>query len=136
MHHRRRSGYASGNTSLTDVRKAVTASDPAARKHSSRPAAMTRRITPQTIPKLGKTSRDREKEWDQDHWWDEERESFPQYWYVIKTLFLVALFFSFSLYVSQLRLWGPFPSEDFHFHQPALSPDMQMYLCHPSLRGL
>ncbi|KXX78007.1 hypothetical protein MMYC01_205278 [Madurella mycetomatis] len=88
MHHRRRSGYASGNTSLTDVRKAVTASDPAARKHSSRPTAMMRRITPQTTPKLGKTSRDREKEWDQDHWWDEERESFPQYCMICEKQFV------------------------------------------------
>ncbi|GAB1320484.1 hypothetical protein MFIFM68171_10694 [Madurella fahalii] len=88
MHHRRKSGYASGNTSLTDVRKAVTASDLSYRKHSSRSAAMTRRITPQTAPKLGKTSRDREKEWDEDHWWDEERESFPQYCMICEKQFV------------------------------------------------
>ena len=41
---------------------------------------MTRRITPQTAPKLGKNHRDREKELDEQRWWDEERESFPEYW--------------------------------------------------------
>ncbi|KAL2141827.1 hypothetical protein VTI28DRAFT_1914 [Corynascus sepedonium] len=79
MHHqRRRSGHASGNTSYTDVRKAVTATDPSSKKYSSRPA-MSRRITPQSAPKLGKSPRDREKELDEQRWWDEERESFPAY---------------------------------------------------------
>ncbi|KAL2156174.1 hypothetical protein VTH82DRAFT_919 [Thermothelomyces myriococcoides] len=78
MHHqRRRSGHASGNTSLTDVRKAVTATDTSSRKHSSRPS-MSRRVTPQSTPKLGRSSRDREKELE-ERWWDEERESFPVY---------------------------------------------------------
>ncbi|KAJ4304372.1 hypothetical protein N0V88_001985 [Collariella sp. IMI 366227] len=77
-HHRRKSG----NTSMTDVRKAVTASDPTYKKHSSRPAAMTRRTTPQTVPKLGKNPRDREKELEDERWWDEERESFPQYCHI------------------------------------------------------
>ncbi|KAL2201256.1 hypothetical protein P885DRAFT_56669 [Corynascus similis CBS 632.67] len=79
MHHqRRRSGHASGNTSYTDVRKAVTTTDPSSKKYSSRPA-MSRRITPQSAPKLGKSPRDREKELDEQRWWDEERESFPAY---------------------------------------------------------
>ncbi|KAK0736995.1 hypothetical protein B0T21DRAFT_437924 [Apiosordaria backusii] len=76
MHHYRRK---SGNTSMTDVRKAVSASDPNYKKHSSRPTTMTRRITPQSAPKLGRSPRDRERELDDERWWDEERESFPQY---------------------------------------------------------
>ncbi|KAK4115393.1 hypothetical protein N656DRAFT_787911 [Canariomyces notabilis] len=87
-HHRRKSGSRSGNTSLTDVRKAVTASDLASKKHTSRPAAMTRKTTPQTIPKLGKNPRDREKEWEEDRWWDEERESFPQYCMICEKQFV------------------------------------------------
>jgi hypothetical protein len=83
MHSRRRSGHASGNTSLTDVRKAVTATDPSYKKYSSRPA-MSRRTTPQSVPKLRKSPREREKE-EENRWWDEERESFPEYWYVINT---------------------------------------------------
>lgn len=48
---------------------------------------MTRRTTPQTVPKLGKNPRDREKELDEQRWWDEERESFPEYWYVVNIPF-------------------------------------------------
>lgn len=92
MHqHRRRSGHASGNPSLTDVRKAVSATDPSSKKYSSRPT-MSRRSTPQSLPKLGKNPREREKELDQERWWDEERESFPEYWYV--TEFCSPAFFS------------------------------------------
>ncbi|KAK4106494.1 hypothetical protein N658DRAFT_414731, partial [Parathielavia hyrcaniae] len=79
-HHRRRSGHASGNSSMTDVRKAVTATDPSyKRQHSSRPAPMSRKSTSQSVPKLGKSPREREKELDDERWWDEERESFPEY---------------------------------------------------------
>ncbi|KAK4137439.1 hypothetical protein BT67DRAFT_109195 [Trichocladium antarcticum] len=77
-HHRRKSGHASGNTTMTDARRSVTATDLSYKKTSSRPT-MTRRTTPQTVPKLGKSPRDREREWEEDRWWDEERESFPQY---------------------------------------------------------
>lgn len=42
---------------------------------------MTRRATPQTAQKLGKNPRDREREWEEERWFDEERESFPQFWY-------------------------------------------------------
>jgi hypothetical protein len=115
-HHRRRSGHVSSNTSLTDVRKAVTATDPSYKKHSSRPAAMTRRTTPQSVPKLGKNPRDREKELDEQRWWDEERESFPEYWYVAST---------FLCFTTSSRPC-PFPSGHFRFHPPALSPDMQV----------
>ncbi|KAK2070358.1 hypothetical protein P8C59_004859 [Phyllachora maydis] len=40
---------------------------------------MTRRATPQTAQKLGKNPRDREREWEEERWFDEERESFPQF---------------------------------------------------------
>lgn len=71
MHHYRRK---SGSTSTTDVREQA--------KHSSkstRPAPMTRRSTPQTALKLGKSPRDRERQWDEERWYEDERESFPQY---------------------------------------------------------
>ncbi|AEO69244.1 uncharacterized protein THITE_2119417 [Thermothielavioides terrestris NRRL 8126] len=87
-HHRRKSGHASGNSSLTDVRKAVGSTDPSAKKHSSRPAAMTRRTTPQSVPKLGRNPRDREKEWEEERWWDEERESFPQFCMICEKQFV------------------------------------------------
>ncbi|EAQ91000.1 hypothetical protein CHGG_02935 [Chaetomium globosum CBS 148.51] len=86
-HHRRRSGHISGNSSLTDVRKAVTATDLSQKKYSSRPS-MTRRTTPQTVPKLGKNPRDREKELDEQRWWDEERESFPEYCMICEKQFV------------------------------------------------
>ncbi|KAK3375237.1 hypothetical protein B0H63DRAFT_272477 [Podospora didyma] len=90
MHHqRRKSGHNSGNSSMTDVRKAVTASDNSFKsKHSTRPAPMTRRNTPQTAQKLGKSLKDREKEWEQERWWDEERESFPQYCMICEKQFI------------------------------------------------
>ncbi|KAK0630786.1 hypothetical protein B0T17DRAFT_231334 [Bombardia bombarda] len=78
-HHRRKSGHASGNSSMTDVRKAVGPSEPSTKHKSSRPAPMTRRTTPQVVPKLGKNPKDREREWEEERWFDEERESFPQY---------------------------------------------------------
>lgn len=89
-HHRRRSGHASGNTSMTDVRKAVTATDPSAKKYSSRPPLTTRKSNSGSVPKLGRNPRDREKELEDERWWDEERQSFPEYWYVI-LFFLVGL---------------------------------------------
>ncbi|KAK4225536.1 hypothetical protein QBC38DRAFT_258198 [Podospora fimiseda] len=74
MHHyRRKSGHAVGNTSTTDVRRAVTASDPYGYKKP------TRKVTPQSAPRLGKSPRDRERDQDDDRWWDEEGESFPQH---------------------------------------------------------
>ena len=85
---------------------------------------MTRRITPQTAPKLGKNPRDREKELDEQRWWDEERESFPEYWYVVNILF-----FLFHSFISSFR----FPSGDFRFHPPALSPDMRVISVTPTL---
>jgi hypothetical protein len=87
---------------------------------------MTRKTTPQTIPKLGKNPRDREKEWEEDRWWDEERESFPQYWYVIKNTVLPFALLP-SLYVSQLRLWGPSPQKTSISITPhCLSPGLQV----------
>jgi hypothetical protein len=83
---------------------------------------MTRKTTPQSLPKLGKNPRDREKELEEERWWDEERESFPEYWYVVNgpsrlTIFIPSL---------------PLPSQDFRFHPLALSPDMQGDRCHPN----
>ncbi|KAF6843737.1 hypothetical protein CMUS01_01747 [Colletotrichum musicola] len=72
MHHSRRK---SGNTSMTDVKKAVAATDPS--RFGKRPSTLSRRQTPVTVQKLGKNPRDREREW-QDSW-DDERESFPQF---------------------------------------------------------
>lgn len=63
---------------MTDVKKAVTATDPS--RFGKRPSTLSRRQTPVTVQKLGKNPRDREREW-QDSW-DDERESFPQFWYV------------------------------------------------------
>jgi hypothetical protein len=47
---------------------------------------LTRKSTPQTLQKLGKSPRDRERGWEEDHWFEDERESFPQYWYVPTSL--------------------------------------------------
>ncbi|OIW33614.1 hypothetical protein CONLIGDRAFT_185240 [Coniochaeta ligniaria NRRL 30616] len=82
MHHqRRRSGHASANTSMTDVRKAVTLNELSAKYNSkaARPAPMTRRTTDKSAQKLGKSPREREREWDDERWWEDERESFPQF---------------------------------------------------------
>ncbi|KAH6693703.1 hypothetical protein F5X68DRAFT_46500 [Plectosphaerella plurivora] len=74
MHHqRRKSGHGSANTSMTDVRKAVTATDPSRYKRPS----MNRRTTPVSTQKPGRKTRDRERD-AQDAWAD-ERESFPQF---------------------------------------------------------
>ncbi|KAI1661734.1 hypothetical protein F4813DRAFT_171462 [Daldinia decipiens] len=76
MHHsRRKSGHASTNSSTTDVRKAVTTADAKPR----RPQMLTRKSTPQTVLKLGKNPKDREKEWEEERWFEDERESFPQF---------------------------------------------------------
>ena len=114
-HYRRKSGHASGNSSMTDVRKATTA---------SRPNTMTRRTTPQTVQKLGKNPRDREREWEEERWWDEERESFPQYWYVCRTLSL-HLGVLHYIFINSLSLPPPH-QRDFLFSYPAASPDMQV----------
>ncbi|KAK6864252.1 hypothetical protein PG995_000780 [Apiospora arundinis] len=77
MHHtRRKSGHGSTNTSMSDVRKAVTVSD---LSRPRRPQTLSRKSTPQTLQKLGKTQRSREKELEEERWWEEERESFPQF---------------------------------------------------------
>ncbi|KAK3333597.1 hypothetical protein B0T19DRAFT_399261 [Cercophora scortea] len=90
MHHqRRRSGHASGNSSMTDVRKAASSTDVSSKnKTSSRPGPVTRRTTPQAVQKLGKNPRDREKEWEEERWFDEERESFPQYCMICEKQFV------------------------------------------------
>jgi hypothetical protein len=86
-HSRRRSGLGSANTSMTDVRRAVMVSDLSSKSgnsKSSRPAPMTRRSTTKVSQKLGKSPRDRALEWEEERWWEEERETFPQYWYVLQ----------------------------------------------------
>ncbi|KAI2618699.1 hypothetical protein GGS26DRAFT_350515 [Hypomontagnella submonticulosa] len=75
-HHRRKSGHGSTNSSTTDVRKAATTSD---LSKPRRPQTLTRKSTPQTVQKLGKNPKDREKEWEEERWFDDERESFPQF---------------------------------------------------------
>lgn len=40
---------------------------------------MSRKATPQTVQKLGKNPRDREREWEEERSWGDERESFPQF---------------------------------------------------------
>lgn len=64
---------------MTDVRKAVTVSD---LSKPRRPQTLSRRQTPQTVQKLGKSARAREKEWEEERWFEDDRESFPQFWYV------------------------------------------------------
>lgn len=76
-HQRRKSGHHSGNTSMTDVRKTVVASD----NRYKRPT-MSRRQTPVNAQMLGRSARDREREREWHESWEDERESFPQFWYV------------------------------------------------------
>lgn len=84
MHHsRRKSGHASTNSSTTDVRKAVTTSD---LSKPRRPQTLSRKSTPQVVHKLGKNPRDREREWEEERFFEDERESFPQFWYVYYAL--------------------------------------------------
>jgi len=70
MPHQRRK---SGNTSTTELRKSVTVTDMS--KHK-RPA-LSRKQTPVSAQKLGRTQREREREWHEVL--DDERDSFPQY---------------------------------------------------------
>ncbi|KAI6380253.1 hypothetical protein MCOR25_001682 [Pyricularia grisea] len=85
---RRRSGH--GPSVTTEVKKPVSVSEHSQTSStrskpppssSSRPN-MTRRTTTQSSHKSGsRSSRDRERDWDreQEHWYEEQRESFPQY---------------------------------------------------------
>ncbi|CAI6088812.1 hypothetical protein V2G26_013772 [Clonostachys chloroleuca] len=70
MPHQRRK---SGGTSTSDMRKSVTVTDMT--KH--RRPGLSRRQTPVTGQKLGKSQREREREWHEA--FDDERESFPQF---------------------------------------------------------
>ncbi|KAI0391338.1 hypothetical protein F5Y17DRAFT_16926 [Xylariaceae sp. FL0594] len=77
MHHtRRKSGHGLTNSSTTDVRKVGSTTDAT---RSRRPQTLTRKSTPQTLQKLGKSPRERERDWEQEQWSEDERESFPQY---------------------------------------------------------
>ncbi|KAI0425782.1 hypothetical protein F5Y09DRAFT_88085 [Xylaria sp. FL1042] len=75
-HHRRKSGHGSNNSSMTDVRNAGGTADTS---RSRRPQTLTRKSTPQALQKLGKNPRDREREWEEQQWSEDEGESFPQY---------------------------------------------------------
>ncbi|ROT38332.1 hypothetical protein SODALDRAFT_324706 [Sodiomyces alkalinus F11] len=83
-HHRRKSGHGLANTSMTDVRKAVTATDPTRLKRPT--TSLSRRTTPVAVQKLGRNPKDRERDW-QESWYD-ERESFPQYCMTCEKQFL------------------------------------------------
>ncbi|KAI1331285.1 hypothetical protein F5Y16DRAFT_395725 [Xylariaceae sp. FL0255] len=61
---------------MTDVRKAGSGADPSRTK---RPQTLSRKATPQVLHKLGKSPRDREREWEEERWCDDERDTFPQY---------------------------------------------------------
>ncbi|CAK7241801.1 MAG: hypothetical protein STHCBS139747_003272 [Sporothrix thermara] len=82
MHHSRRK---SGHGSMTDVRKAASASDAKYRssKQSSnnssrRPGTSSTQSTSKSS-KSGSSSRDTDRTRDDDYWYDDERESFPQF---------------------------------------------------------
>ncbi|KAG6028194.1 hypothetical protein E4U41_000759 [Claviceps citrina] len=77
-HHRRKSGHGLGNTSMTDVRKAATSSESSSK--SKRPST-TRRHTPSGSSKSSRSHRERDRERDQYDDWQQEPESFPQFWY-------------------------------------------------------
>ncbi|KAL2752463.1 hypothetical protein ACRALDRAFT_1077732 [Sodiomyces alcalophilus JCM 7366] len=83
-HHRRKSGHGLANTSMTDVRRTVTATDTT---RSKRPGpTLSRRTTPVAVQKLGRNPKERERDW-QDSLYD-ERESFPQYCMTCEKQFL------------------------------------------------
>ncbi|ERS99345.1 uncharacterized protein SPSK_04383 [Sporothrix schenckii 1099-18] len=83
MHHSRRK---SGHGSMTDVRKAASTSDSkhkTSSKHGNS-SSSSRRTGSSSQPsskssKSGSSSRDAEKLRDDDYWYDDERESFPQF---------------------------------------------------------
>ncbi|KAI1814833.1 hypothetical protein GGS20DRAFT_379610 [Poronia punctata] len=87
MHHsRRKSGHGSTNSSMTDVRKAGNTTEST---RPRRPQTLTRKSTPQTLQKLGKSSRTREREWEQGQWSDDETETFPQFCMTCEKQFIV-----------------------------------------------
>lgn len=86
---KRRSGHGPSFTT-TDIKKAVPASETSqsssnrikSSSSSSRPSMTRRSTTQSSTHKSGtRSSRDREREWEreQEHWYEEQRESFPQY---------------------------------------------------------
>ncbi|KAH7041134.1 uncharacterized protein B0I36DRAFT_19776 [Microdochium trichocladiopsis] len=87
MHHtRRKSGHISAHTSMTDVRKAVGVSD----LSKGRRPQLSRRATPQTVQKLGKNPKTRERESEEQRLWDNDRECFPQFCMTCEKQFLSA----------------------------------------------
>ncbi|OAA38075.1 hypothetical protein NOR_06820 [Metarhizium rileyi] len=85
MHNPRRKPGHGHNTSMTDVRKSVTASDLTSKQ--KRPG-MTRRHTPVNAQKLGRSHRERERERGYQDAWEDERESFPQYCMICEKQFV------------------------------------------------
>ncbi|KAG7118052.1 hypothetical protein HYQ45_015623 [Verticillium longisporum] len=68
---------------MTDVRRSVTATDPSRFK---RPTTLSRRTTPNSsAQKLGRSPREREREWQDSY---DERESFPQFCMACEKQFL------------------------------------------------
>ncbi|GAB0133962.1 hypothetical protein EsDP_00002351 [Epichloe bromicola] len=76
-HHRRKSGHGHNNTSMTDVRKSATSTEPSSKQHK-RPG-MSRRHTPSSTQKSSRSHREREREREYYDTWQDERESFPQF---------------------------------------------------------
>ena len=155
MHHsRRKSGHGSANTSMTDVRKAVANDASSTSRHKP-----SRKTTPQSAAKLGRSPRDRERDWEEERrWGDDERDSFPHYWYAslfhsftLSLRLLLGLLLSSLLAFAHprpllheissrtristcffsLRLSGAFPSSG----QVQSSPDLQVIRRHPSHQG-
>lgn len=83
MHHsRRKSGLGSATTSMTDVRKATSHHHDSRNSKSKSGGQRSSRVLgspSNSSAKLGKNPRDREREWEEESYWDEERESFPQF---------------------------------------------------------
>ncbi|CAK7226602.1 hypothetical protein SBRCBS47491_006287 [Sporothrix bragantina] len=81
MHHSRRK---SGHGSMTDVRKAASSSDAKHKSSKQSSSSSSRRAggsSSQSTSKSSKSgsSRDTDRTRDDDHWYDDERESFPQF---------------------------------------------------------
>ncbi|CAK7197632.1 hypothetical protein SEUCBS139899_000280 [Sporothrix eucalyptigena] len=82
MHHSRRK---SGHGSMTDVRKAASASDGKHKSSTKQSNSSSRRTGGSSSQpsskssKSGSSSRDTDRARDEDYWYDDERESFPQF---------------------------------------------------------
>ncbi|KAJ2892899.1 uncharacterized protein MKZ38_009221 [Zalerion maritima] len=82
MHHsRRKSGHGSANTSMTDVRKATSTHHHHDTQRKSKSNRNNRvMMSPSTSSaKLGKNPRDREREWEEEHYYEDDSATFPQF---------------------------------------------------------